>query len=148
MEKLASPLSLKGQPRVILKLKSSVSFPRLKTTKAAIEGDTEGDRIDGGKGNDTIWLGGDRDIIVLARGNGIDTLAGCRGDACVAPTTVSRITKISFIPDLFTAGFAGLLFYLRQEDFCRWDGNLAIELIVVKAMIASESNGLNCGAGL
>ena len=57
-----------------MKLRSSVSFPRPKITQAAIEGDTEGDRIDGGKGNDTIWLGGGRDIVVLARGNGIDTI--------------------------------------------------------------------------
>jgi Ca2+-binding RTX toxin-like protein len=57
-----------------LKLRSNVSFPRPKITQAAIEGDTEGDRIDGGKGNDTIWLGGGRDIVVLARGNGSDTI--------------------------------------------------------------------------
>ncbi|MEW6493147.1 MAG: choice-of-anchor I family protein [Cyanobacteriota bacterium] len=32
------------------------------------------DRIDAGPGNDTIWLGGGQDIVVLAQGNGVDTI--------------------------------------------------------------------------
>ena len=32
------------------------------------------DRIDAGKGNDIIWLGGGQDVVILARGNGVDTI--------------------------------------------------------------------------
>ena len=55
-------------------MRSSVSFPRPKITQAALERDTEGDRIDGGTGNDTVWLGGGQDIVVLAKGFGTDVI--------------------------------------------------------------------------
>jgi hypothetical protein len=34
-----------------------------------------------------------------------------------ALTAVSRITKMSFVPDIFTTGFAGLLFYFGLGIF-------------------------------
>lgn len=50
-------------------------------------------------------------LIMIQKGKSSELLE-IRARQCRALTAVSQITNMSFVPDIFTAGFAGLFFYL------------------------------------